>query len=232
MAYFSTNAICFKKKKKVHIWAWIKLIINTFNVTLGLCWSACPSQPARCGRTRAAQLSLQLFLQPNTICSALRGNVAPSCGGLLPPCPPAATLGWNFLPVKPLWLPKLPAGIHRVPPLTLEVTLEREAPVPPPPFQTERGVLRQGGAGDSVPKPHHELICCDLRAKDLGTRHSYFRGRWGNSIIYLPRFGKSEGDGSRAPHLQSHSSSLPLPSLPASPFRLWLDGVSWRAPSL
>lgn len=47
MAYFSTNAICFKKKKKVHIWAWIKLIINTFNVTLGLCWSACPSQPAQ-----------------------------------------------------------------------------------------------------------------------------------------------------------------------------------------
>lgn len=32
MAYFSTNAICFKKKK-IHIWAWIKLIINTLNVS-------------------------------------------------------------------------------------------------------------------------------------------------------------------------------------------------------
>lgn len=40
--------------------------------------------------------------------------------------------------------------------------------------------------GDSVPKPHHELNCCDVRTKDLGTRHSYFRGRQGNRIIRCP----------------------------------------------
>lgn len=54
-----------------------------------------------------------------------------------------------------------------MPPLTLEVTLEKEVPVPPTSLsKRERGVLRQGGVGDSVPKPHRELICSDLRAKD------------------------------------------------------------------
>lgn len=48
---------------------------------------------------------------------------------------------------------------------------------------SERGVLRQGGAGDCVPKPHHG---CDLWAKDPDTSCSYFRGRWGNSIILRP----------------------------------------------
>lgn len=46
----------------------------------------------------------------------------------------------------------------------------------------------------------------------------------------LPRFGKSDADGSQAAHLHSPSPFLLLPSLPDSLFRLGLDDVSWRAP--
>lgn len=165
-------------------------MINTFNVTLRTCWEQ--HWPPHSQHSRAAQLSLQLLLQPNTICSVPRGNVTPSCGGLLPQqllAPPALLLphlATGFCPWNHCGSPDSLQGtaeLHRAPPLTLKFSHLRKRSSSASTSLSERGVLRQGGAGDSVPKPHHELICCDLRAKDQGTKHSYFRGTQGNSII-------------------------------------------------
>lgn len=149
MAYFSTNAICLKKKK-IRIWAWIKLMINTFNVTLRTCWERC--WPPRCGHTRAAQLSLQLLLQPNTIFSVPRGNCGPQLWWAAPPaaaghsCLSAATLGQWFLPMEPLWLPKLLTGDSRAPQgaSAYFVSHLKKRSSSASNSLSERGVLRQG----------------------------------------------------------------------------------------
>lgn len=183
-----------KKKKKIRIWAWIKLMINTFNVTLRMCWEQ--GLPPR-SRHAAGTAGLHNFPWSSSCSRApfalSRGeNVAPGCGGLLPQqwAPPAATLGQCFLPMKPLWLPKLLAGDSRVPQSASTYFRshpgKRSSSASNLPFkERERSIETRGSwwfCSKATPWAHLQWS----ESKGLGTRCSYFRGRWGNSSSWCP----------------------------------------------
>lgn len=165
MAYFSTNAICFKKKKK-RIWAWIKLIINTFNVN-----SQDPlkngNRPLPAGeasgagglhnfpfcfsssKTQFAPLS-QGKHSPAALAGCSPGGGHP---GYRPPPPPPSKLSQGFVPTKRRHLPKHPAENMGVwwSTAAFQSHLRKSSPKASTwLWSTERKKCWKGGVGDSV----------------------------------------------------------------------------------
>lgn len=160
------------KKKKIRIWAWIKLIINTFNVTLRMCWEGCTTFPAVLPAAKHDLLHPKRETWPPVeVGSPHTSN--PGCQPLLPHlasvfCP------WNYSGFPNSW--QRSRGPQSASPYS-QSHLRKRSPRASTSL-SERGVLSQGGA---VILFQSLTMSCDLRAKDLRARCRYFRGRWGNS---------------------------------------------------